>query len=108
MRGISADWAWIAAWASAMRPSAKKGRRLPMLRSGAMPAGATSAATEPESLEASLVSTVGPLIRHLLAHARRHPAWKGSLTYQQYNVLRMIDVEGPSPQGEVARRLMVT
>jgi DNA-binding MarR family transcriptional regulator len=30
------------------------------------------------------------------------------LTYQQYNVLRMIDVEGPSPQAEVARRLMVT
>lgn len=76
---------------------------MPVLRSGAM-----SAATEPDSLEARLVSTVGPLIRHLLAHARRHPSWSGSLTYQQYNVLRMIDVEGPSAPAEVARRLMVS
>jgi DNA-binding MarR family transcriptional regulator len=62
---------------------------------------------EPPSLEASLIGTVGPVIRHLVAHARRHKTW-GDLTYQQYNVLRMIDTLGPQPQAEVARRLMVT
>jgi len=46
-------------------------------------------------------------MRHLLAHARRRKTW-GELTYQQYNVLRMIDTMGPQPQAEVARRLMVT
>jgi DNA-binding MarR family transcriptional regulator len=46
-------------------------------------------------------------MRHLVAHARRRRAWN-ELTYQQYNVLRMIDTMGPQPQGEVARRLMVT
>ena len=46
-------------------------------------------------------------MRHLVAHARRHRTW-GDLTYQQYNVLRMIDTLGPQPQAEVARRLMVT
>jgi len=62
---------------------------------------------EPPSLEASLIGTVGPVMRHLVAHARRHRTW-GDLTYQQYNVLRMIDTLGPQPQAEVARRLMVT
>jgi DNA-binding MarR family transcriptional regulator len=62
---------------------------------------------EPPSLEASLIGTVGPVMRHLVAHARRHQTW-GDLTYQQYNVLRMIDTLGPQPQAEVARRLMVT
>jgi DNA-binding MarR family transcriptional regulator len=59
------------------------------------------------SLEASLIATVAPVMRHLVAHARRRRAWS-ELTYQQYNVLRMIDLEGPSAQAEVARRLLVT
>ena len=59
------------------------------------------------SLEASLIGTVAPLMRHLVAHARRRRAWS-ELTYQQYNVLRMIDTLGPQPQAEVARRLLVT
>lgn len=46
-------------------------------------------------------------MRHLLAHARRHPTWK-RLTYQQYNVLRIIHTEGPMPQAEIARRLLVS
>ncbi len=46
-------------------------------------------------------------MRHLLAHARRRRTW-GELTYQQYNVLRLIDTTGPQPQAEVARRLLVT
>lgn len=46
-------------------------------------------------------------MRHLLAHARRRPAW-AELTYQQYNVLRIIDGEGPTAQGEIARRLLVS
>jgi DNA-binding MarR family transcriptional regulator len=59
------------------------------------------------SLEASLIATVAPVMRHLVAHARRRRAWS-ELTYQQYNVLRMIDTMGPQPQAEVARRLLVT
>jgi DNA-binding MarR family transcriptional regulator len=62
---------------------------------------------EAPSLEASLISTVAPLMRSLVAHARKRRAWS-ELTYQQYNVLRMIDTMGPQPQAEVARRLMVT
>ena len=46
-------------------------------------------------------------MRHLLAHARRHATWK-RLTYQQYNVLRIIHSEGPMPQAEIARRLLVS
>jgi DNA-binding MarR family transcriptional regulator len=46
-------------------------------------------------------------MRHLLAHARRRRAWS-ELTYQQYNVLRLIDTRGPQPQAEVARWLLVT
>jgi DNA-binding MarR family transcriptional regulator len=42
-----------------------------------------------------------------VAHARRRRAWK-QLTYQQYNVLRIIHGEGALPPGEIARRLMVT
>ena len=30
------------------------------------------------------------------------------MTYQQYNVLRLIDTTGPQPQAEVARHLVVT
>lgn len=30
------------------------------------------------------------------------------MTYQQYNVLRIIHSEGPVPQAEIARRLMVS
>ena len=46
-------------------------------------------------------------MRHLVAHARKRRAWN-DLTYQQYNVLRLIDTLGEQPQAEVARRLMVT
>jgi len=46
-------------------------------------------------------------MRHLVAHARRRKTWS-ELTYQQYNVLRFIDTNGPQPQAEVARRLMVS
>ena len=46
-------------------------------------------------------------MRHLVAHARRRSAWK-RITYQQYNVLRIIHTEGPMAQAEIARRLMVT
>jgi DNA-binding MarR family transcriptional regulator len=59
------------------------------------------------SLEASLIATVAPLMRHLVAHARRRRAWS-ELTYQQYNVLRMIDLRGPQGQADVARGLLVT
>lgn len=59
------------------------------------------------SLEASLIATVAPVMRHLIAHARRRRAWS-ELTYQQYNVLRIIDTQGPQPQAEVARWLLVT
>jgi DNA-binding MarR family transcriptional regulator len=62
---------------------------------------------EPASLEASLIGTVATVFRHLLAHARRRKTW-GELTYQQYNVLRVVDTTGPQPQAEVARRLLVT
>lgn len=75
-------------------------------RSGA-PRKKGTAAGEESSLEASLIGTVAPVMRHLIAHARRRRAWS-ELTYQQYNVLRMIDTMGPQPQAEVARRLFVT
>ncbi len=60
-----------------------------------------------DGLEAWLVATIPPVMRHLLAHARKRPAWQ-ELTYQQYNVLRIVDGEGPTAQGEIARRLMVS
>jgi len=62
---------------------------------------------EADSLEATLIATVAPVMRHLVAHARRRRTWS-ELTYQQYNVLRMIDTMGPQGQAEVARRLLVT
>jgi DNA-binding MarR family transcriptional regulator len=62
---------------------------------------------EAPSLEASLIGTVAPVMRHLVAHARRRKTWS-ELTYQQYNVLRLVDTTGPQPQAEVARRLMVS
>ena len=74
---------------------------------GQPPAPRRSRATEAPSLEASLIATVAPVMRHLVAHARRRRTWS-ELTYQQYNVLRLIDTSGPQPQAEVARRLMVT
>jgi DNA-binding MarR family transcriptional regulator len=76
----------------------------------AAPAPGTTAkngAKEAPSLEASLIATVAPVMRHLVAHARRRRTWS-ELTYQQYNVLRMIDTMGPQAQADVARRLMVT
>jgi len=111
--GMSADWAWIAAWAIDSSASVSPGR-VGLLRSTAMPRKARSTQTrggrdssEPASLEASLIGTVAPLMRHLVAHARRRKAWS-ELTYQQYNVLRVIDTNGPQPQAELARRLLVT
>lgn len=62
---------------------------------------------EAPSLEATLIGTVAPVMRHLVAHARRRRTWS-ELTYQQYNVLRLVDTNGPQPQAEVARRLMVS
>jgi DNA-binding MarR family transcriptional regulator len=73
----------------------------------AAPARPGAAPKEAPSLEATLIATVAPVMRHLVAHARRRRAWS-ELTYQQYNVLRMIDTMGPQGQAEVARRLMVT
>ncbi len=58
-------------------------------------------------LEARLVATIGPVMRHLLSHARRRPAWL-EMTYQQYNVLRIVQEHAPVGQAEVARRLMVS
>jgi DNA-binding MarR family transcriptional regulator len=69
---------------------------------------ATRRVPSSDSLEARLIATVAPVLRHLVAQARRHPGWKSGLTYQQYNVLRIIDNEGPSPPAAVARRLLVT
>lgn len=58
-------------------------------------------------LETRLIATIIPVLRHLLAHARRRPAWRG-LTYQQYNVLRIIHGAGPVGPAEIARRLLVS
>lgn len=60
-----------------------------------------------DDLEARLIATIPQVMRHLVAHARRRRAWR-SLTYQQYNVLRIIHSEGPVPQAEIARRLLVS
>ena len=70
-------------------------------------AASKNGAGDAASLEASLIATVAPVMRHLVAHARRRQAWS-ELTYQQYNVLRMIDTLGPQGQAEVARGLLVT
>jgi DNA-binding MarR family transcriptional regulator len=63
--------------------------------------------TPEEGLEARLVGTIGPVFRHLLAHARRRPAWQ-EMTYQQYNVLRIVQQHGTTGQAEIARRLLVS
>ena len=60
-----------------------------------------------DELETRLIATVPQVMRHLVAHARRRRAWK-QLTYQQYNVLRIIHGEGALKPGEIARRLLVT
>src|SRR4051812_47598053 len=60
-----------------------------------------------DELETRLIATVPQVMRHLVAHARRRKAWK-QLTYQQYNVLRIIHAAGALPPGEIARRLLVT
>lgn len=61
----------------------------------------------PDGLEARLVATIPTLLRHLLAHARRRAAWR-RLTYQQYNVLRIVHREGRVGQAEIGRRLLVS
>ena len=76
----------------------------PRTLSSSAPAEAPGAG---EALEAQLVATVPPVMRHLLAHARRRPSWR-EMTYQQYNVLRIIEREGPMAQGAIARRLLVS
>jgi DNA-binding MarR family transcriptional regulator len=60
-----------------------------------------------DALETRLIATVPQVMRHLVAHARRRRAWK-QLTYQQYNVLRIIHGEDGLPQAEIARRLLVS
>jgi DNA-binding MarR family transcriptional regulator len=60
-----------------------------------------------DELEVRLIATIPRVMRHLLAHARRRSTWK-QLTYQQYNVLRIIHADGPTPQAEIARRLLVS
>lgn len=65
------------------------------------------AARQDQDLEARLIRTVPMLMRHLLAHARRKPSWV-EMTYQQYNVLRIVAGEGPTTQAEIARRLLVS
>lgn len=65
------------------------------------------AAEVQDGLEAWLIATIPPVMRHLLAHARRRPSW-AEMTYQQFNVLRIIEGEGPMAQGEIARRLLVS
>lgn len=75
--------------------------------SAAAERGRSTSVHEAPSLEASLIGTVAPVMRHLVAHARRRRTWS-ELTYQQYNVLRLIDTTGPQPQAEVARRLLVS
>jgi DNA-binding MarR family transcriptional regulator len=72
---------------------------------GARPQRARSGTDD--ELETRLIATVPLVMRHLVAHARRRRAWK-TLTYQQYNVLRIIHGEGALPPGEIARRLLVT
>jgi DNA-binding MarR family transcriptional regulator len=64
-------------------------------------------ARQVDDLEARLIATIPQVMRHLVSHARRRRAWK-SLTYQQYNVLRIIHTSGPVPQAEIARRLLVS
>jgi DNA-binding MarR family transcriptional regulator len=74
---------------------------------GAQRAGAAAGKGPADELDTRLIATIPQVFRHLLAHARRRPAWR-QLTYQQYNVLRIIDAEGPVPQAEIARRLLVS
>jgi DNA-binding MarR family transcriptional regulator len=77
-------------------------------RSVTQRAAARSAGAHPaDDLESRLIATIPQVLRHLLAHARRRRAWK-ELTFQQYNVLRIIHTAGPVPQAEIARQLLVT
>src|SRR5918994_3553685 len=111
MSGISADWAWMTAWpsASSARVSPADGvlRSEPMSVTARVPRAQRPRVGAVEGLEDRLIATIPWVMRHLLAHARRRRAWK-TLTYQQYNVLRIILGEGPMPQAEIARQLLVT
>jgi DNA-binding MarR family transcriptional regulator len=60
-----------------------------------------------DELETRLIATIPLVMRHLLSHARRRSTWK-DITYQQYNVLRIIHTQGPMPQADIARRLLVS
>src|SRR6266508_4587043 len=106
MRGKSADVACTMACDSARRPSVIAGcvmRGRMVLRSGPMslstrsPRSSVPQTGALDDLEASLVATIPPVMRHLLAHARKRRAW-AELTYSQYNVLRIIDQDGPTAQ----------
>src|SRR5688572_14426524 len=100
----------MTAWPSARRPSVRPG--CGVLRSRATSVTAGVDANQPadraaDELETRLIATIPLVMRHLLGHARRRSTWKG-MTYQQYNVLRIIHSEGPVPQAEIARRLLVS
>lgn len=82
-------------------------RSEPMSATARVPGTQRAGAGAVEGLEAQLIATIPWVMRHLVAHARRRSAWK-TLTFQQYNVLRIILGEGPMPQAEIARRLLVT
>ena len=60
-----------------------------------------------DALETRLIATIPQVMRHLLAHARRRATWK-RLTYQQYNVLRILRGAGEEglPSLEIARRMV--
>lgn len=90
----------------------QRSERRPVIRSEAMSVTMRATRTQARSdtaddLETRLAATIPQLMRHLLANARRAPAWR-NFTHQQYNVLRIINVHGPIGQAEIARRLLVS
>jgi DNA-binding MarR family transcriptional regulator len=76
------------------------------MSSGQAATGEGSPEVADEALEVALASTVPLVLRHLLSHARRRPAWT-DMTHQQYSLLREVG-HRPATQTEIARRLMVT
>jgi DNA-binding MarR family transcriptional regulator len=76
------------------------------MSSGHAATGEGSPEVADEALEVALASTVPLVLRHLLSHARRRPAWT-DMTHQQYSLLREV-AHHPATQTDIARRLMVT
>jgi DNA-binding MarR family transcriptional regulator len=74
---------------------------------GARTAAPSMAGSGPDGLDASIISTIPPLMRYLLSYARRRAAW-GEMTYQQYSVLRVVEVEGPTSQRQIAEMLLIS